>query len=50
MGGRAEKHKFYNPVFQNNNHIKWLKTFLADYGEKPFVSYIVFSDRCRLWI
>lgn len=46
-GGRAEKHKFYNPVFQNNNHIKWLKTFLADYGEKPFVSYIVFSDRCR---
>ena len=46
-GGRAEKHKFYNPVFQNNNHIKWLKTFLADYGEKPVVSYIVFSDRCR---
>lgn len=46
-GGRAEKHKFYNPVFQNSSHIKWLKTFLADYDEKPFLSYIVFSDRCR---
>ncbi len=23
----SEKNRFYNPVLQNNNHIKWLKTF-----------------------
>lgn len=43
-----EKNKFYNPVFQNDNHIKWLKNFLSDYTDKPFISYIAFSDRCRL--
>lgn len=44
----SEKNRFYNPILQNSNHIKWLKTFLTDYGDKPFISYIAFSDRCRL--
>lgn len=45
--GRSQKNKFYNPIWQNKGHIKWLQTFLAD-QTLPFYSYIVFSDRCEL--
>lgn len=41
------KNKFYNPIRQNQNHIK----VLAEHLGKPvsaFVSYIVFSERCSL--
>ncbi len=48
-----ERHKFYNPLKQNQTHIKWLKKYLNDHTELktdsvPFISAIVFSDRCEL--
>ena len=45
--GSSHKTKFYNPIMQNEGHLKWLQTFLAD-QTLPFYSYIVFSDRCTL--
>lgn len=44
--GKSHKEKFYNPIFQNNTHVKYLKTFI----EKtiPIYSIITFSDRCTL--
>lgn len=45
--GRSQKNQFYNPILQNNGHLKWLQTFLADHT-LPFYSYIVFSNRCTL--
>ena len=45
--GRSQKNQFYNPIWQNKGHLKWLQTFLAD-QTLPFYSYIVFSDRCTL--
>ena len=43
---RLEKHSFYNPVLQNQGHMKALRQVV---GEKvPLYSVIVFSDRCRL--
>lgn len=41
-----EKHRFYNPVSQNRNHIKWLNNYLQQ--EVPMFSLIVFSERCEL--
>lgn len=43
---RSHKEKFYNPVFQNNTHIKYLKSLIGD--EFPIYSIITFSDRCTL--
>ena len=43
----GEKHQFYNPIKQNQIHIKALAEFL----QKPIgsiTSYIVFSNRCEL--
>ena len=42
------KEKFYNPLMQNNSHIKWLKHILPDVDEKIFHSIIIFSERCEL--
>ena len=42
----GERRRFYNPVLQNNNHIKWLKHFLG--FNFPCYSLIVFSERCEL--
>lgn len=46
--GRRRSHKeaFYNPVMQNNTHIKHLKTLLG--SDIPTHSIITFSDRCTL--
>lgn len=42
-----DKHRFYNPVIQNNNHIKYLQKAL--WQEKvPFYSVIVFYGNCEL--
>lgn len=46
-GGRSVKNQFYNPIFQNKGHLKWIQTFLGD-QTLPYYSYIVFSDRCTL--
>ena len=42
----VEKHYFYNPVWQNNTHIKALKQYLD--MDVPMLSGIVFSERCEL--
>lgn len=44
--GRSHKEKFYNPVFQNNTHVKYIKSLIGD--EFPIHSIITFSDRCTL--
>ena len=42
----GEKRRFYNPVIQNQNHIKWLKQYVGK--SLPCYSVIVFSERCTL--
>ena len=44
---KVEKFHFYNPIWQNNNHIKFLKEFLKS-PNLPVYSIIVFSDKCEL--
>lgn len=44
--GASRKERFYNPIMQNNSHIRHLKAFLGE--EMPMKSIIVFSDRCTL--
>ncbi len=41
------KFRFFNPIWQNRGHIKWLKAFLKD-DAIPCFSLIVFSERCEL--
>ena len=45
-GRSSHKEKFYNPVFQNNTHVKYLKSLLGN--QIPVYSIIIFSDRCTL--
>ena len=42
-----EKHRFYNPVRQNQTHIAALAEYLK-IPRNEFFSYIVFSERCEL--
>jgi len=42
------KHRFYNPVMQNNGHINALKKQLKQFENLPFYSVIVFYGNCRL--
>ena len=44
--GRRRSHKefFYNPIMQNNTHVKYLKELLGE--NIPLRSVVVFSDRC----
>lgn len=41
-----QKFRFYNPIWQNKSHIKWLKQSLN--ANIPMFSFVVFSDRCSL--
>lgn len=41
-----EKNRFYNPIKQNDIHLKWLSMFLQE--DIPLYSLIVFSERCEL--
>lgn len=43
----GEKHRFYNPIRQNQTHIKALSEYL-NIPTSSFTSYIVFSERCSL--
>ena len=45
----GDHNRFYNPIKQNNSHIKWLGKYLDNYALSaiPFFSFIVFSDRCE---
>ena len=47
MIGRGIKNQFYNPIWQNHSHCKYLKELL-NIDESCLTSYIVFSDRCEL--
>lgn len=42
---KVEKHSFYNPIWQNKTHIKYLKSYIGT--NIPMFSIIVFSDRCE---
>lgn len=42
------KYSFYNPIFQNNSHIKYLKSRLYNIDNIPFYSLIVFYGDCVL--
>ena len=41
-----QKNRFYNPIKQNQTHIRWLLHFLGE--EIKVYSMIVFSERCEL--
>lgn len=43
-----QKFTFYNPIFQNNSHIKSLKSRLPNLGNVSFHSLIVFYGDCVL--
>ncbi len=45
-GNKVEKHQFYNPIWQNNSHIRALKEYFD--CDIPSISIISFSDRCQL--
>ena len=42
--GKSQKEHFYNPIFQNRTHIKYLKKIIGE--EMPTYSVVVFSERC----
>ena len=44
----GQKNRFYNPIMQNETHIKWLKSMLREYDNVPYHSVIAFSNRCTL--
>ena len=44
--GRARKEHFYNPIMQNNTHMKHLKKIVGEHV--PVYSVIAFSERCTL--
>lgn len=44
--GRSHKEHFFNPIIQNNVHIKWLRNIVGE--EIPVYSIIAFSERCTL--
>ncbi len=44
----GKKYSFYNPVWQNNGHIKALESVVKMNHPKLFKSYIIFSERCEL--
>lgn len=44
----GHKSFFYNPIWQNNIHIKCLKDILKDEKDDIYTSIIVFSERCTL--
>lgn len=46
--GRAHKEHFYNPIWQNDGHIKWMINRLGNEYNTCFHSLIVFSNRCEL--
>ena len=44
--GQSYKERFYNPIMQNETHIRYLKRLIGK--ELPIRSVIVFSERCTL--
>lgn len=44
--GKSHKETFYNPIMQNQSHVKHLYEFIK--GMAPIYSVVVFSDKCTL--
>lgn len=44
--GKSHKEHFFNPIMQNNLHIKYLKNVIGE--DYPIHSIIAFSERCTL--
>ena len=42
----SEKHQFYNPIWQNGTHIRFLRNLIP--RQTPYFSVVVFSDNCTL--
>jgi len=42
------KSTFYNPIHQNDGHIRFLKFLLKDLGSVPFVPIVVFNNEAEL--
>jgi hypothetical protein len=42
------KYSFYNPIFQNEGHIRTIKNQLVEYGNIPFYSLIIFYGKCEI--
>lgn len=45
---KGHKNYFYNPVWQNDGHIKALRGIVKFDHPKLYKSYIIFSERCEL--
>lgn len=45
---RVDKYRFYNPVLQNESHIKILKKQSKQFANIPFYSVVVFDGDCEL--
>jgi len=45
---KKTKYPVYNPVIQNETHIKALKSYLKDYPNIQYFNIIVFSENCTL--
>lgn len=43
-----QKHRFFNPIWQNKGHINALKSVLELTDDNLYKSYITFSKRCTL--
>ncbi len=43
-----EKYSLYNPIFQNDGHIRAIKNSIPNYFNIPFHSMIVFYGDCKL--
>lgn len=45
---KKSKQPFYNPIWQNNTHIKYLRGFLNGLDRKNFKLLVVFGERCTI--
>lgn len=46
--GSVTKSHFYNPIMQNEEHIKWMREYIGSHIPTPIYSYIVFGEHCTL--
>lgn len=44
----SKKNRFYNPIWQNNTHIRTLKNTLSEYQNIYYHSIIIFGNECKL--
>lgn len=42
------KYQFYNPVRQNDGHVRFLRRLLKDYGDIPIIPIVVFNNSATI--